>query len=704
MLFSAPLLVAQDLPRVVEKTIVLWDTAATGVDSIDQCAFESTFTAAGYAPLRVSGPGASGGGEPMRMMLVVPCGAARRIPPDEVRRIIHDVSQGLTVISDGDNPLTHALGVGLASPTRVTDIADAFRPDIRPFWSDTPSVAWFSDFPRPSSRVIYSDAARGFPLGLILHIGRGQCLLLAPLLDTQSGRGYSRFASLPRAVAVGLGRVPPFIRRGVDAYFDAGFRPGVPPDSLARMWRSWGIRAIHAAAWYAYSTPAYDYGALIRALHRHGILAYAWLEWPYIGKEFWDNHPEWRQKNALLRDAHLDFLYLMDLQNRDCMRTAVEDLERLLGLDWDGVDVAEFTMTGAVQEALAGPSRPDYFTGFTDVSRAEFRRREGFDPLAFFDTTSPHFWKVDTAGLKLFYRYRTSVNEATQDTLFSAINRMKLSHNRSWEIFLTIIDNSIHPEFDDLLGFSLKTTVRLVDTFHLTLHVEDPLTEWLKPPDRYRSMGEFYRSLLGSRTFMIDINVVPVMPARRKFFSTPQPIGTEFLELLNSASRNTDRVCFYCESSIPPADWELVPSASAVGASISMEGSRRKFNTPHTVIYTQRTEGKTVWLDGHPWPAKSDSEIIIPRGVHTLELRVAAGEARHRRLEIRSITGELIRAQWRGEKLQLEYDSPARCMIALNRRPLRILVDNIPSRVSMELPGSAGILLAPQGRHQLVIE
>jgi hypothetical protein len=297
---------------------------------------------------------------------------------------------------------------------------------------------------------------------MIMRAGKGRCLYLAPLFDSRSGRGYGRFPTLADAVVNGLGHAPPFVRQGADTYFDPGYRTGVSPDSLAHLWRTWGIRTVHAAAWYTYEDPPFDYDALIRSCHRHGILVYAWLEWPYVGRGFWNEHPEWRQKTATLKDAHFDFLHLMDLQNPDCMRRALADLDSLLSFEWDGVDVAEFTLTGAGKQGLEGPSRPDWFTGFTDYCRAEFRSLNGFDPLQLFDRGSAHSWRRSPADLQSFYRYRKEVNNSTQHRLFAALAQRRQEGGRPWEFILTIVDNSLHPEFDDLIGFDMSTTVALL--------------------------------------------------------------------------------------------------------------------------------------------------------------------------------------------------------------------------------------------------
>jgi len=73
------------------------------------------------------------------------------------------------------------------------------------------------------------------------------------------------------------------------------------------------------------------------------------LNGPMSETGFWNQHPEWRAKNALLQDAEIEFLQLMDLQNPECLKTALNDLELLLKEDWDGVDVAEFTITARWQ-------------------------------------------------------------------------------------------------------------------------------------------------------------------------------------------------------------------------------------------------------------------------------------------------------------------------------------------------------------------
>ena len=90
---------------------------------------------------------------------------------------------------------------------------------------------------------------------------------------------------------------------------------------FADRWRRAGIGALHVAGWHYFEqNPENDeyLRQLIEACHRKAILVYVWLELPHVSEKFWADHPEWREKTALLQDAQLDWRKLMILTNRDC--------------------------------------------------------------------------------------------------------------------------------------------------------------------------------------------------------------------------------------------------------------------------------------------------------------------------------------------------------------------------------------------------
>ena len=137
-----------------------------------------------------------------------------------------------------------------------------------------------------------------------------------------AARRAPRLREVPLAPAAlaDLGLEPPFRSNRLWAFFDGAYRSRVDLDYFAARWRKAGITALHVAAWHYYdATPEQDayLRRLIEACHRQGILVYAWLELPHVSEQFWTAHPEWREKTALLQDAHLDWRKLMNLTNRD---------------------------------------------------------------------------------------------------------------------------------------------------------------------------------------------------------------------------------------------------------------------------------------------------------------------------------------------------------------------------------------------------
>ncbi len=686
--------------NTILEGILLWNEHATGPDSIDQVAFETTFRSLGYPTRHLPPSLLPASNLDSTVLLIAPHAAASRLLPAETAHITRLLLNGLRLITDGQSPLARALGLRLGEPRKTSRIRSSLRPGLRLSWSDSPPVPWISHAPAPGAKVMYTDRNTGNPLGIVFRVGRGRCFYLAPLLDERSGLGFSRFPTLPTDVVSTLGQ-PLFHRRAAESYFDPAYRADQPPDSLAAAWKQWGIRAIHAAAWYTYENPPYDYQKLIDACHRNAILVYAWLEWPYIGRGFWNNHPEWRQKNALLKDARIDFLYLMDLQNPACMTRALEDLDSLLTLDWDGVDVAEFTLTGATTQGLQGPTRPEWFTGFTEYCREEFRRKEGFDPLELFDRRSARYWRTNRQALDAFYRYRREVNVSTQHRLFSELERIRRQQGRTWELILTIIDNSLHPEFGDLLGFDARQAVALLREFDVTLQVEDPLVEWTTLPQRYAAMGDHYRKLLGDRPFVIDVNIVPMKRERKGKFVSVQAVGTEVFECCNNALLHSDRVCFYCESSVKEQDWLLMPFAMAAGASASPDSAGWTVHAPATVRAGIPPDGRTPLVDGRPWCAHDDSGVLIPAGTHTL--RFLNEEPPNPMLRLVAITGELLSARREGGQCIVEYSSRPRCALGFSRRPGSVLIDGRPMAVPPAANDSTCTILGPPGTHTVVL-
>ncbi len=453
------------------------------------------------------------------------------------------------------------------------------------------------------------------------------------------------------------------------------------------------------------STVPYNYKRLIDAAHRNGVLVYAWLEWPHVGQGFWNQHPEWRQKNALLQDAKLDWLDLMDLQNSDCMNAALDDLSRQLELDWDGVDIAEFTITGAGGEALEGPARPEYFTSFGLPMRTEFAMVGGFDPLELENSKSEHFWKNDPVGLEKFYEYRTAVNNRLLRQVVESLVNLKKTGRRDWELIHTVVDNSLHPEINHLLGFDLQATLALMKEFGVTLNVEDPFMEWVAPPGRYHRLRKTLASMMPEGNSMIDINVVPAHPLDQHGFPSEQATGAELLQQIQAAADRNGRVCIYCESSLFEPDWTLIPGAMAAGSAIRKNPEGWAVTSPATVTLTVEVRDKLVYIDGNLWPGRGTSHVVMPAGHHQLSIRPAPAspDSGKGALRLLALSGELLGCEVNEGGFEIVYSSPARCLLTLNHPPARVFVDGIASDLPV-LKGVEGTLVfAPSGKHRLLM-
>ena len=701
-MFMFLLLSKVSFPDPVEPFIV-WNSSAAGEDSIDQLSFQNAFKSIGLLPAQISLSELSKTKFNSNMLIILPHASASFLKEKDIERIQHAVNLGVRVITDSNSKLVDLMKINLSPPASVKIVRDLTFPSMQLHWADAPKVPLILNESDKSCRLLYIDPVTGHSLGILENSGKGMILFLSTLFDPLSGEGYSRFPNLPNLVVKEMHCTPLFQRRGIDAYFDPGYRYDVPVKKLVSEWKSWGIKAVHAAAWYSYNSPSYDYKLLISEAHKQGILVYAWLEWPYIGKGFWDLHPEWREKNALLKDAQLDFLSLMDLQNPECMKQALNDLSGLLKDDWDGIDIAEFSITGGVAGALEGPNQPTYFTGFNTIAREEFKSLYGFDQAELFNQSSERFWKKDSIGLDKFYKYRVQVNNRLLRQIVVSLDSIKVFNKRDWELIFTVLDNSLHPEFDQLLGFDLTNTLKLAKEFHVTLQVEDPQSEWTRPPSRYDQLAKAYAPLLGNIPLAIDINIVPVHPIDQKGFASEQPTGTELFRLYSFADNACSRVCFYSESTIYQHDWEVFPYVMASGASVIKDKQQWRIQTPHTVIMRNPVKLSQVFLDGNPYPCYSSDEIIIPKGKHVLSFGGSAfvSENKNNNLRLLGISDELISCRQSGQGIELIYQSPARCLITLNKLPPNVKVDGITASLKVLKENDSFVIFAPSGKHTI---
>ena len=606
-------------------------------------------------------------------VLVVRAGAAAS--PDWNSR----VEQGAILVLEGESPLAEMFGFRPGNQkVRVNSLTDVHNPKLSIVWEKGLDLPVFET--PPGARVFARERWTGAPLTAGLRRGAGAVLWVAA---APGERGYERFPYLPNALC-DLGMDPPFRSDRLWAFFDSSYRLRVDPDYFAARWRKSGIAALHVAAWHFYDPdPERDQylAKLIEACHREGILVYAWLELPHVSEKFWADHPEWREKTALLQDAQLDWRKLMNLTNRDCFRAVSAGVKQLAGrFDWDGVNLAELYF-----ESLEGIGNPARFTPMNDDVRAQFRSKSGFDPIELFGA------RKDAASRKAFLDFRSELAWKMQEDWLGEVEALRRD-KPNLDLVLTHVDDRFDAGMRDAIGADAARVLPLLDRHSFTFLIEDPATIWNLGPQRYQTLAERYAALTPRRERLaIDLNVVE---RYQNVYPTKQQTGAELFELVHRASTGFQRVALYFESSLQEPDLKLLPSAAAAVTRMESSG-------PKTVVESAAGVGVPwkgpVMVDGRQWPVADGETVWLPAGAHTLESAPERAAPRLVRLNADLKTARISSPT----AIEFSYQSTARAIAILDRAPLRLKIDGADERLKLAGPKT---LLLPRGQHSVIIE
>jgi hypothetical protein len=454
-------------------------------------------------------------------------------------------------------------------------------------------------------------------------------------------------------------------------------------DYFAARWRKSGISALHVAAWHFYEADSERdqyLKKLIEACHREGILVYAWLELPHVSEKFWADHPEWREKTAVLQDAQLDWRKLMNLQNRDCFRAVSTGVKQLVTrFDWDGVNLAELYF-----ESLEGIGNPSRFTPMNADVRAEFEQKDGFDPIELFGA------RKDESSRKLFLDFRSDLARRMQQEWLAELEGLR-AQKPDLDLVLTHVDDRFDTGMRDAIGADAARVLPLLDSHSFTFLIEDPATVWNLGAARYQTIAERYVPLTPHRERLaIDLNIVD---RYQDVYPTKQQTGTELFELVHSAAANFARVALYFENSLLAPDLGLLPSAAAAVKRI--ETTAEKVTVDSGSMVGLPWKGSAL-VDGRPWPASGNDIVWLPAGVHTVEPAKPNPSARLVRLNGDLKTAKAVS----GSEIEFSYSSAARAIAVLDRAPRRIRIDGTERKV--EMAGVTTVLL-PHGEHIVTI-
>jgi hypothetical protein len=632
------------------------------VNSRDAGSWTEIFSSVGFEP------------QPAEKAHILVARAGSAVSPEWTER----VRQGAILVLEGVSPLAESFGFRRTKQTvHVSSLRDVHRPTLPIIWESGLDLPVMS-LP-PGATVFTHERWTNAPMIAGLRRGAGAVLWVgaAPGLH-----GYERFPYILEALS-DLGMETPFRSSRLWAFFDYSYRSRVDLDYFAARWRKSGISALHVAAWHFYEPDAERdryLKKLIEACHREGVLVYAWLELPHVSEKFWTDHPEWREKTAVLQDAQLDWRKLMNLANRDCFRVVSTGVKQLVTrFDWDGVNLAELYF-----ESLEGIGNPSRFTPMNSDVRAEFKREADFDPIELFST------RKDAASRKLFLDFRADLARRMQQEWLCELESIR-ADKPDLDLVLTHVDDRYDAGMKDAIGADAARVLPLLDTHSFTFLIEDPATVWNLGPQRYQTIAERYLPLTTHHDRLaIDLNIVD---RYQNVYPTKQQTGTELFQLVHSAAANFERVALYFENSLLTPDLALLPSAAATVKHITRTGTRVTVECGSTVGLPWKG---AALVDGRAWPVGDDDTVWLPAGTHSVEPVKSTGRVRLVRLN-----GELETARnIPTGGIEFSYRSNARAIAVLDRSPRRIRVDGIPRPLEMAGPNA---VLLPRGEHLVTI-
>ena len=587
---------------------------------------------------------------------------------------------GAMVILEGGSPLAADFGFQPgAGVISCIHIVDEHYPDLPVIWASAVNIPRY-EIP-PDARIFAKERWTGAPVIAGYRLGAGAVLWIATSVGVS---GYERFPYLAQALA-DLGFGPSFRSSRLWAFFDDSYRSRADPDYLAIRWRRAGIAALHVASWHFFDPdPAHDdyLHKLISACHRHGILVYAWIELPHVSDAFWNAHPEWREKPALLQDAQLDWRKLMNLQNPDCVSAIQTGLRAMMRrFDWDGVNLAELYF-----ESLEGAGNPARFTPMNSDVRAMFRARFGWDPIGIWGQ------RKDAASLRQFLDFRAELAGKMQaDWLRFAAQLQTL--RPGLDLVLTHVDDRFDTGMKDAIGADAARALPLLDTQPFSFLIEDPATVWNLGPQRYVEIAKRYAPLTPHRDRLaIDINIVD---RYQDVYPTRQQTGTELFELVHMASVAFPRVALYFENSILKPDLPLLSAAAATVTRYSKEKQGISVGSPADFDLVWSCCGGTV--DGKPWPLITAVAVHLPAGEHLVQPASARPG-----ISIADLNATLLSASADAKHAAFRYSSNSRAIVQFDRKPSAMTLDGQALAVECVEESNCAMLL-PGGEDSVTV-
>lgn len=628
-----------------------------------------------------------------KLVLLLSQEEAKELAEEDNEYIEESIRAGLAVITWGQSSLSESLGINFPGDKRKIDgYTWVGKSDIPILFEESVTLEIFTS--EESLKVLAEDAEKG-PVMVSGSYGSGSFIYSGIPVASKEGPGYEYFPFFMEAVKGLLGMTPAFARDDLALYVDAGFHTDESPAELAERIKSYGVDQINLSAWYSLEDHGSIYKGIIEECHKRGISVFAWFELPFVSIDFWDKHPEWREKTAAGEDAHIDWRRLMALSDPEALE-AVKEYTRgiITGFDWDGIDIAEiyFEAPGAGFEDM------DKFTPMNDSFRSSFKERHEVDPIKAFDKYSIYYWKYNKGMKQKLVEYRVELITRLHEEFLLLCEDIR-KEKPYLRTIVTVIDSIADKNMREEIGVDADAIAALQEKYDFLLQVEDPFTLWNLGPDRYKVIGEEYRNIISEENELsIDINVID---RKGEVYPTSKQRGIELYQLVNNAGKYTDKVILYSLATLEEDDMELVPYSTASDISVrQISEAEYATRADKRFIWRTDTSGKTFLVDGQIWPFVSAGGVIIPGGGHKLEVQDIENDSV---FLIESVNGE-ISDVIRDEATSFCYSSEGRFYIIVSRKPSQVEIDGQSFKPELIENYGKYTLCLPHGEHRIKLQ
>lgn len=627
-----------------------------------------------------------------KFILVVPREEANKLKEKEKEYIIKNIKQGHKIITWGKSPLSEELGIEFSGKNKEVKVYLWENHKDVPITFENPiNYEGFSSS-LDNKKTLAVDM-NGSPMAFSGKLGEGAFIYTAFALAGDNA-SYLNFPFIMKDIKSVFNIKPSFARDDLALYMDLGFHGSEKPSEIAERLKRYGVNQINLSTWYSKDQYKDFYKEIIDECHKRGISVFAWFEFPLVNSDFWDKHPEWREKTASGNDAHIDWRYLMALEDPKVLQAVKEyTKDFMMTFDFDGIDIAEiyFESPG---KGFSGKSR---FTPMHESFREGFKEKYGVDPIEAFNITSKYYWRKNSDIKQKIIDYRVELTNMLHEEFLTLCGDLK-KEKPYLKSSVTVIDSIADKNMRENIGIDAKDIVKLQDKYHFMLQIEDPFTLWGLGPERYKVIGEEYRSIMEPNNLLsIDINI---LERGGKVYPTKKQRGLELYNLINTASRYTDKVILYALGTMEDEDMFFTPYTRNSDIKVDkISENEYKIKADKKFTLEIKTSGRIFYIDGKRWNFYSEEGVIIPGGEHSLKIEKNNKDTSSFRVE--TISGEIKDAFADDNSLDFSYTSDGRFYITINAKPSQIKLDGAAFNGEMEKLENKYTIFLPKGEHKV---